>query len=426
MNRMGAVGMRLQRIRQNAQLIELSLIVFLWQASVGVFFLSLVQQYLPEELHAGAAFPGYAMALYGAARFLWQAPSGWLADRLGRRLMMVAGGACTLPILVAMMEVHDERLFLAFSGLLGVAGATSWPALLAHIGDTSDRAQRGRVMNLLNVSQLVGLGVGTMVGVTLFDFISYGAAFAASLSFNALALVFVARRADVSGSRVRAVSPATQPGVERSRACSVTWQPGVLLLGAIVLFLSLGTTVHSPIIGQYVREVLDTEFHRLALLLIAPGAVAAVILLRIGHWADRFGRQVPLIAGLAVAAASIFALTLTRNPYIAVNLVVLAGLAYAVSLPAWGAAALDATDLGSRGAILGALTAVQGLGGAMGQAMGGQMGELWGPLAPFKFGSLFILIALLLTLAHLRQQAVRRRWTEALPAAVAPVSLPVE
>lgn len=408
MNRMATMALRPERIRRNPQLVELSLIVFLWQASVGVFFLSLVQQYLPEELHAGAAFPGYAMALYGAARFLWQAPSGWLADRLGRRLMMVVGGACTLPILVAMMEVRDERLFLVFSGLLGVAGATSWPALLAHIGDTSDRAQRGRVMNLLNVSQLLGLGIGTMVGVTLFDFISYGAAFAASLGFNALALVFVARRADTQGAAGEASAPVAKPEAACCRA-GAAWQPGVLLLGAIVLFLSLGTTVHSPIIGQYVREVLDTEFHRLALLLIAPGAVAAVVLLRIGCLADRFGRQVPLIAGLAVAAASIFALTLTRNPYIAVNLVVLAGLAYAVSLPAWGAAALDATDLGSRGVILGTLAAVQGLGGAMGQAIGGQMGELWGPLAPFKFGALFLVIALLLTLAHLRQQSRRRQ-----------------
>ncbi len=404
---MGKAGLRLASIRRNAQTIELSLIVFLWQASVGVFFLSLVQQYLPEELHAGAAFPGYAMALYGAARFVWQIPSGWLADRIGRRLMMVIGGALTLPILVAMMEIHDERLFLAFSALLGVAGATAWPALLAHIADTNERARRGRVMNLLNLSQLLGLGIGTMVGVTLFDFISYGAAFVACLAFNALALVFVLRRSD-GGRAVVATDTTTSPD-RGSRRLGGVWQPGVLLLGLIVLFLSLGTTVHSPIIGQYVRDVLRTEFHQMALLLIAPGAVGAVLLFRLRNVADRFGRQVPLIAGLAVAAISIFALTLTRNPYIAVNLVVLAGLAYAISLPAWSAAALDATDLGSRGVILGSLTAVQGLGGAMGQAMGGQMNALWGPLAPFKFAALFLVIALLLVLAQTHQQSRRRR-----------------
>ncbi len=387
-------------MRRNAQTIELSLIVFLWQASIGVFFLSLVQQYLPEQLHAGAAFPGYAMALYGAVRFLWQPVAGWLADRIGRRLMMVAGGALTLPILVAMMQIPDQRVFLGLSALLGMAGATAWPALLAHVAETNERARRGRVMNVLNLSQLLGLGIGTMVGVTLFDYISYGAAFVACLVFNALALVFVVRRPE--GTAACAVE-AEAKETSRKPACEVAtaWRPGVLLLAAIVLFLSLGTTVHSPIIGQYLRDVLKVQFSEMALLLIAPGAVAAVLVIKLGHLADRFGRQVPLIAGLAVAAASIFALTLTSNPYIAVNLVVLAGLAYAVSLPAWSAAALDATDLGSRGMILGVLAAVQGLGGAMGQALGGQMGQLWGPLAPFKFGALFLVIALLLTLAHL-------------------------
>lgn len=395
-----ALILKMRDIKRNAQTIELSLIVFLWQASVGVFFLSLVQQYLPEQLHAGAAFPGYAMALYGAVRFLWQPVAGWLADRIGHRLMMVMGGALTLPILVAMMQVPDERAFLGLSALLGMAGATAWPALLAHVAETNERGRRGRVMNALNLSQLMGLGIGTMVGVTLFDYISYGAAFVACLVFNALALVFVLRRHQ--GTKVCAGAADGKVASKPAPCESATaWRPGVLLLAAIVLFLSLGTTVHSPIIGQYLREVLNVQFSQMALLLIAPGAVAAVLVIKLGHLADRFGRQVPLIAGLAVAAASIFALTLTRNPYIAVNLVVLAGLAYAISLPAWSAAALDATDLGSRGVILGILAAVQGLGGAMGQALGGQMGQLWGPLAPFKFGALFLVIAMVLALAHL-------------------------
>ena len=58
--------------------VELGLTVLLWQASTGVFLLSLVQQYLPEQLEANAAFPGYALALYAAGRLLLQAPAGWL------------------------------------------------------------------------------------------------------------------------------------------------------------------------------------------------------------------------------------------------------------------------------------------------------------------------------------------------------------
>jgi MFS family permease len=69
---------------ENSRVAELAIVVFMWQAAVGIYFLSLVQQYLPQELAPGPAWPGYAMACYGVAKFLWQPAAGWIADRAGR------------------------------------------------------------------------------------------------------------------------------------------------------------------------------------------------------------------------------------------------------------------------------------------------------------------------------------------------------
>jgi len=135
---------------------------------------------------------------------------------------------------------------------------------------------------------------------------------------------------------------------------------------------------------------------------------------------------VPLVVGLFVAAVSIFALTLTRSPFIAANLVVLAGLAYAISIPAWGAAALDATDAGSRGLWLGTLSAVQGLGVAGGQAMGGVIGGIWGPLAPFKIAALMLMIALALIVAHQARHHRRAAGSAAAAPQLAPVRITID
>ena len=178
----------------------------------------------------------------------------------------------------------------------------------------------------------------------------------------------------------------------------------MLLLAGIALLLSIGTTVQAPIVGEYTNDVLNTKLHVLGLMLLAPAALAVVFIVRFGHLADRFGRQVPMIGGLAVAAVCYFALSQTTNPLLAVNLVVLAGLGYAVSIPAWGAAALDATELGGRGLMLGVLATVQGLGGAMGQALGGLSSAAWGPVAPFKLGAVLLMLALMLTVMHLYHQ----------------------
>jgi MFS family permease len=99
---------------------------------------------------------------------------------------------------------------------------------------------------------------------------------------------------------------------------------------------------------------------------------------------------------------------------------VLAGLAYAISIPAWSAAALDATDNLSRGLWLGALSAVQGLGVAGGQALGGAIGGVWGPLAPFKLAALLLIIAVALIASHHAVQSRQRRLATALVGSASP------
>ncbi len=380
--------------------LELALTVMLWQAATGVFLLSLVQQYLPDELEANAAFPGYALAIYAGARFFLQAPAGWLADRFGRRQTLALGIAVSLPSVFLMLQVKDATSFLAFSALYGAGSAAIWPSIMAFVGDTHEPSVRGRTLNLLNLSQLIGLGSGTMIGVTLTDLISHQAAFAACLGFSGLALVFAYRGARAGNAgEPRIVERAEAGGLSR-RLLSAQ----VLFLAVIALLLSIGTTIQAPVVGAYSSEVLHTKLHVMGLMLLAPGAVALLIALRFGHLADRYGRQVPLIGGLAVAALCYYALSRTTHPLMAVNLIVLAGLAYAVSIPAWGAAALDASEFGGRGLMLGVLATVQGFGGAAGQAIGGAVNAAWGPVAPFKMGAILLMLALFLTVMHLQHE----------------------
>jgi predicted MFS family arabinose efflux permease len=252
---------------------------------------------------------------------------------------------------------------------------------------------------MLNISQLVGLGVGTMAGVTLLDLISYKAAFAACLAFSSLALFFAYR-----GVRVH---PTVNQTANAERTTLLTAQilsVRMLLLAAIALLLSIGTTVQAPAVGMYAHDVLHTKLYVMGIMLIGPGAAAAYVIVRFGHLADRFGRQLPLIGGLGVAALCYFALSQTTHPLVAVYLIVLAGLAYAISIPAWGAAALDATEFGSRGLVLGMLATVQGIGGASGQALGGLASGAWGPVAPFKVGAIMLGLALVLTVMHMQHQ----------------------
>ena len=173
-----------------------------------------------------------------------------------------------------MMLFPNGTLFLAFSGLYGLAAATMWPAFLAHVGNTNDRAEHGRVMYWLNMAQMLGLGAGVMVGMLLGDFVSYTAVFIACLALNGLALAVALRPADPSHNRKKV----TVKKVEKLqlRAIGKTLKPGIMMLGGIILFLSLGIAVFTPSVGTYVKEQLHVPMSEMALLLILPAAVGGV------------------------------------------------------------------------------------------------------------------------------------------------------
>ena len=120
-------SLRMRFAARHRHIIELGLIVLLWQASTGVFLLSLVQQYLPQHLQAGAAFPGYALAIYAGARFVLQTPAGWLADRIGRQRTLTLGIALSLPSVYLMLQVQDPQSFLIFSAVYGAGSAARFP-----------------------------------------------------------------------------------------------------------------------------------------------------------------------------------------------------------------------------------------------------------------------------------------------------------
>ena len=121
---------------------ELALTVTLWQASSGVFLLSLVQQYLPQQLEANAAFPGYALAIYAAGRFLLQAPAGWLAAMTAAtrssvctavRTTIVAGPTPLAANLLPTTACQDSKAKpvgpASTRTIASSAGPSSWMAL---------------------------------------------------------------------------------------------------------------------------------------------------------------------------------------------------------------------------------------------------------------------------------------------------------
>jgi MFS family permease len=109
---------------------------------------------------------------------LLQTPMGYVADRVGKRGLIAAGG---LLASAAMVSLHHAssfgHLFLA-NALLGVSGGLSFPAVMA-LGVIQGRrgGRMGSIMGVLAMAHSMGMLAGPLIGGLVLDLFSFGVLF---------------------------------------------------------------------------------------------------------------------------------------------------------------------------------------------------------------------------------------------------------
>jgi DHA1 family multidrug resistance protein-like MFS transporter len=207
----------------------LSLTVFLqW------FGASAIIPMLPEYIrHRGGSdgLAGVVMAAFFAAGVLTQYPAGRLADRIGRRPVLLSGlilyGVASLAFLAPVGPVAD----IGLRALQGVGAGAAEVAALAMVSGAVAAERRGRAFASIYSGQIAGMAVGPLVGSVLGVDLMWVVFLAAGLASFA-ACVPAARlaedRSETDGAPVLAGRVRLRPALTGS------------LLAAVVLGLSFG------------------------------------------------------------------------------------------------------------------------------------------------------------------------------------------
>jgi DHA1 family multidrug resistance protein-like MFS transporter len=178
---------------------------------------------------------GVVMAAYFAASLLAQYPAGWLADRVGRRPVLVGGlllyAAASLGFLLPVGPGTETAL----RALQGVGAGSAEVAALAMVAGAVAPARRGRAFGSIYSGQLGGMAVGpligTLIGVGAMHLIFAGAAVAAvAAAATVLSATAVARH-----GRARAPADRSAGGWPRLHRSAV----GAVLAG-VALGLAIG------------------------------------------------------------------------------------------------------------------------------------------------------------------------------------------
>ena len=320
------------------------------------------------ELGGGVEELGLMLLAFAAAQLVMAPIAGRLADRVGRRPLILGGLLSFVVTNLLYLVAPSTTAVIVLRGIGGGLTAGMVPAALAMVGDVSPPAALGRWTGLVMGSFGAGFVLGPALGGLLYDSWGFAAPFVFSAALGMVALV-----------AAWVLVPETLPDREdgslaseaaaafRWRDLSQAWRS----LGAVLFLEFVPTFAFAFVEPEMVFHVYDT----LGLSTLAFGGIVGVYgivmvagQVGLGQLGDQWGRKLTILLGLLLTMAFYFAMPLFTSLPMLIVIAALGGFGQALAMPAVGAWLLDLTNDANRSFISGLGSSAASLGGVLGPA----------------------------------------------------------
>lgn len=157
--------------------------LFLWGLGERMFF-SFIPIYLDNQFALSKSQIGFALGAYGLSMAITHIPAGRLADRIGRRPLLISARLLGLGATLIMGIALSLPVFLIGYFIYGLTAFVSAP-LSSYMTAARGKWSVGRVLSLTTAALTLGMVFGPLIGGWIGD--TYGM----RLSFFVAAAVFV-------------------------------------------------------------------------------------------------------------------------------------------------------------------------------------------------------------------------------------------
>jgi MFS family permease len=324
---------------------------------------------------------------------------GWMADRFGRKPMLVRASLGMAVAMSLMGTAHNVwelvglRLFAGFAG-----GYASGATILVAMQTPKRRS--GWALGMLNSGIMAGGLVGPLIGGTLPPLIGIRATF--WLAGGVIFLTFLATTFHIKEEQRSAL---TKKAVVEAKWSQIPDKQPVMAMLAMGLLLTFANMSIEPIITLYVGQlVVAPRVIFVSGLTMAAAALGAVLSAsRLGKLADRIGHWKVVVVTTIIAALLLIPQAFVTAGWELVALRFLMGLALGGLMPCVTSIIRHSVPDAVVGRVLGYATSSNYIGQVMGPLMGGFVGGHIGMRA------VFLGTALLMALGAVYAQIARPR-----------------
>ncbi|MCY4582396.1 MAG: MFS transporter [Chloroflexi bacterium] len=363
---------------------------FLWGFGTGALWMA--RPLLAFDLSASVVLVGLVSAVSAAPRIVGGPLAGNLADRLGRRPVVVAGAVLHGGAAAAQAFTDSYGVFLALEFVSGFGVAVWVTGSAALLADFTRVTNRGRGVALRNTSMRLGILAGPLAGGVLaaaFDIRAVSIFSAATKVFIVAVTWFLIRetRQAPAPAPVESASQAEQPRRRVPRVdVSVFMTRNFLTLSVVTLAVGLVTAgpgafrtyfpVQAEEVGLSVQEI--------GAAIGMSGLISMLIAMPAGGLTDWWGRKPVLLAGLLTMAAGMFLTSGMEALLMALVVAGVFGVGEVTGMNTLQTYAMDLAPTEKRGYFLGTWQAMMNFGQLAGPLL---VGAIAAPLGiPAAFG----------------------------------------
>ncbi len=329
------------------------------------------------------------MAVFGLGRLFSNLPAGFLSERYGRRVVLIAGLAILTVASVLMALIDSFVALVAFRLLSGVGAAIYITSAMTMLVDISTPANRARYMSLQQGSILLGAGLGPAVGGFAAEIWGFRSAFylmsvlsAAGLAWAMLQMPETNSPRDSRRVVQRATvdsKPVTAAAVEGERASfmSILRNPHFILV-AVYFFMVVftrngGRAVLMPLIGDAQAGLGPGE---IGIAFTVMVMVNMVLVIPAGMVSDRWGRKMLMLPGAVLTAAGLVLYVFSDSFGMFLLASVVLGIGTGVVGPSPAAYVADLAPPGRQGVTIGLYRTFGDLGGFIGPVFLGWFADM--------------------------------------------------